>query len=272
MSDPELVAGIIAAVTIPVMAKARIGHFVEAQVLEALGVDYVDESEVLTPADEEHPIDKHAFKVPFVCGCRDLGEALRRVGTEPLEVRRPAQLQDLDGLIIPGGESTTIGKLLLEWGLLDPLRERIACGLPVWGTCAGAILLANEVRDALPGHPLLGVMDLAVRRNAFGRQAQSFETALAVPLLGGEPFPAVFIRAPRIEAVGPGVEVAARLPDGTVVAARQGALLATAFHPELSGDDRFHRLFARLITDGAAAAPGPPADLAPSPPGTWPQS
>ena len=165
----------------------------------------------------------------------------------------PAQLGGLQGLIIPGGESTTIGKLLAEWGLLQPLRERIAGGLPVWGTCAGAILLAKEVRDALPGQPLLGVMDLDVRRNAFGRQAQSFETALDVPRLGGAPFPAVFIRAPLIEAVGAGVEVLARLPQGTIVAARQGRLLATAFHPELSADDRFHRLFADLATSPGVA-------------------
>jgi pyridoxal 5'-phosphate synthase pdxT subunit len=174
--------------------------------------------------------------------------ALRRVGATAVEVRRPAQLVGLRGLVIPGGESTTIGKLLAEWGLLHPLRERIAGGLPVWGTCAGAILLAKEVRDALPGQPLLGVMDLDVRRNAFGRQAQSFETALDVPRLGGAPFPAIFIRAPLIEAVGTEVEVLARLPQGTIVAARQGRLLATAFHPELSADDRFHRLFADLAT------------------------
>jgi pyridoxal 5'-phosphate synthase pdxT subunit len=184
------------------------------------------------------------------------GAALRRVGATAVEVRRPEQLEGLQGLIIPGGESTTIGKLLAEWGLLLPLRERIAGGLPVWGTCAGAILLAKEVRDALPGQPLLGVMDLTVRRNAFGRQAQSFETALDVPRLGGAPFPAIFIRAPQIEAVGPGVEVLARLPGGltggTIVAARQGHLLATAFHPELSADDRFHRLFTTLTTPAQA--------------------
>ena len=180
--------------------------------------------------------------------------ALRRAGAAPVEVRLPEHLRGLDGLILPGGESTAIGKLLVEWGLLEPLRERIAGGLPVWGTCAGAILLATDVRDALPGQPLLRVLDVAVRRNAFGRQAQSFETALDVPRLGREPFPAVFIRAPRIEAVGEGVEVLARLPEGAVVAARQGPLLATAFHPELTGDDRFHRLFVALAAAHAAQA------------------
>ena len=169
--------------------------------------------------------------------------AVRRAGAEPVEVRLPEHLEGLVGLIIPGGESTTIGKLLREYGLLEPLRERASSGFPVWGTCAGAILLAKEVRDALPGQPVLGVMDIAVRRNAFGRQVQSFETELDVPALGAAPFPAVFIRAPKIEAAGPRAEVLARLPDGTIVAARQGHLLATAFHPELTADARFHRLF-----------------------------
>ena len=169
--------------------------------------------------------------------------ALRRAGAQPVEVRLPAQLDALDGLIIPGGESTAIGKLMAQWGLLEPLRERIAAGLPVWGTCAGAILLAREVLDALPGQPLLAVMDITVRRNAFGRQLQSFSTTLDVPAIGGPPLPAVFIRAPKIESVGGAAEVLARLADGTIVAARQGALLATSFHPELTGDARFHRLF-----------------------------
>lgn len=181
--------------------------------------------------------------------------ALRRLGVEPVEVRLPAHLEGLDGLIIPGGESTTIGKLLAEWDLFDPLRRRIAAGFPVWGTCAGAILLAKDVRDALPGQPLLGVMDIAVRRNAFGRQVQSFETDLDVPALGRGPFPAVFIRAPVIEGVGPDVEVLARLSEGTIVAARQGHLLATAFHPELTSDVRFHELFLALTRMARAPAP-----------------
>jgi 5'-phosphate synthase pdxT subunit len=173
--------------------------------------------------------------------------ALRRVGAEPVEVRLPAELEGLAGLIIPGGESTTIGKLMAEWGLLTPLGERLRGGLPVWGTCAGAIVLARDVRDALPGQPLLGVMDIAVRRNAFGRQVQSFETDLDVPALGQAPVPAVFIRAPKIESAGEGVEVLARLDDGTIVAAREGAILVTAFHPELTPDDRFHRLFVDMV-------------------------
>jgi pyridoxal 5'-phosphate synthase pdxT subunit len=177
--------------------------------------------------------------------------ALRRAGATPMEVRRPDQLAGLDGLILPGGESTTIGKLLVEWGLLAPLRERIGQGLPVWGTCAGAILLARDVRDALPGQPLLGVMDLSVRRNAFGRQVQSFTAPLPVPALGDAPFPAVFIRAPKIEAVGGDAAVLARLPDGTIAAAGQGALLATSFHPELTDDLRFHRLFLDAVAVAA---------------------
>lgn len=168
---------------------------------------------------------------------------LRRLGVETVEVRLPAQLQGLDGLIIPGGESTTIGKLATGFGLVEPLR-RFAASRATWGTCAGLIFLA---RDAGRAQPLLGLMDVTVERNAFGRQVQSFETDLAVPALGERPFPGVFIRAPLIEKVGPGVEVLARLDDGRVVAARQGHLLATAFHPELTGDERFHRLFLNMV-------------------------
>ena len=181
--------------------------------------------------------------------------ALRQAGAEPREVRLPADLEGLDGLVIPGGESTTIGKLLQEWHLLPLLRERIAQGFPVWGTCAGAILLARDVRDALPGQPLLGAMDIAVRRNAFGRQVQSFEADLSVPALGKRPFPAVFIRAPKIESVGPQVTPLAQLADGTVVAAQQGPLLATSFHPELTDDARFHRLFVDITRRAMAGTP-----------------
>ena len=170
---------------------------------------------------------------------------LEGLGVETVEVRLPGHLAGLDGLIIPGGESTTIGKLAVDFGLLEPLR-RFAARRPTWGTCAGLIFLA---RDAGRAQPLLGLMDVVVARNAFGRQVDSFEAALDVPVLGGEPFPAVFIRAPMIERVGPGVEPLARLADGQVVAARQGHLLATAFHPELSGDARFHRLFLSMVAD-----------------------
>ncbi|HID90130.1 MAG TPA: pyridoxal 5'-phosphate synthase glutaminase subunit PdxT [Anaerolineae bacterium] len=170
-------------------------------------------------------------------------QMLRRIDIEPVEVRLPAHLEGIDGLIIPGGESTAIGRMIEKWDLLEPIRTLARSGLPVWGTCAGMILMAKEVVDGVPGQPLLGLMDVTVRRNAFGRQVDSFETDLEVPVLGGGPFPAVFIRAPLIERVGEGVEVLARLEDGTVVAVRQGNLLATSFHPELTEDERFHRYF-----------------------------
>jgi 5'-phosphate synthase pdxT subunit len=175
--------------------------------------------------------------------------ALRRLGVKADEVRLPHQVEPLDGLIIPGGESTTIGKLAAEYGLLDAIRRLHAQGKPIWGTCAGMIVLAKNVRRGLlGGQPILGLMDITVDRNAFGRQVDSFEIDLEVSALGGEPFHAVFIRAPLITAVGPGVEVLARLSDGGVVAAQQGRLLATAFHPELTGDTRFHEYFLRLAT------------------------
>ena len=184
---------------------------------------------------------------------------LRQLRVETSDVRLPEHLEGLDGLIIPGGESTTIGQMAERWGLLEPIRAFAQSGRALWGTCAGMILMAKEVVDGASGQPLLGLMDIAVRRNAFGRQVDSFEADLEVPVLGkpsfgkaqdrpfgraqGKPFHAVFIRAPLIKRVGEGVEVLARLEDGTVVAVRQGNLLATAFHPELTDDDRFHRYF-----------------------------
>jgi len=171
---------------------------------------------------------------------------LARLGVQPVEVRLPEHLEGLAGLIIPGGESTTMGLLAQKWGLLEPLREFARSGRPLWGTCAGMILLAKEVVDGVPGQPILGLMDITVRRNAFGRQVDSFEDDLAVPVLGDPPFHAVFIRAPVIERVGAEVEVLATLEDGTAVAVQQGNLLATAFHPELTRDERFHRYFLKL--------------------------
>ncbi|HEY46322.1 MAG: glutamine amidotransferase [Anaerolineae bacterium SM23_ 63] len=175
--------------------------------------------------------------------------SLRPLGVETVEVRLPEQLKDLEGLIIPGGESTTIGKLATSYHLIEPLR-RFSQDRPIWGTCAGAIFLSNDTRRQ---QPLLNVMDITVERNAFGRQVDSFETELSIPALEDpdKPYRAIFIRAPIIENVGEGVEVLARLPkergDGDrIVAARQGHLLATSFHPELAGDDRFHRYFLGL--------------------------
>jgi pyridoxal 5'-phosphate synthase pdxT subunit len=173
---------------------------------------------------------------------------LRRLGVEAVQVRLPEQLDDLDGLIIPGGESTTIGKLAMDYQMIEPLRqfgERRA----IWGTCAGAIFLS---RDARRSQPLLDLMDILVERNAFGRQVESFEADLDVPVLEeiepqGGPFHAIFIRAPLIQSVQGEAKVLAALDDGRIVAAQQGHLLATAFHPELTQDDRFHRYFIRLI-------------------------
>lgn len=183
--------------------------------------------------------------------------ALAAAGADPVEVRLPAQLDGLDGLIIPGGESTAIGKLLVNWGLFDPLQQKIRDGFPVWGTCAGAILLADDVRGRLPDQSILGGMDIVAHRNAFGRQVQSFETDLDVPALGRRPVRAVFIRAPRLETSGGEVEVLATLEDGSVAAARQGPLLVTAFHPELTPDTRFHKLFVELASQQRAGSVPP---------------
>jgi len=170
---------------------------------------------------------------------------LARAGARAIQVRLPAELAALDGLVIPGGESTTIGKLLVDFELLEPLRARVRNGMPVFGTCAGAIMLARDIGGL--DQPLLGTMDIVVQRNAFGRQLQSFETDLEVFGIEGGPMRAVFIRAPAIRSVGPSVEVLARLADGTIVAARQRQLLATAFHPELADDDRLHRVFVQDV-------------------------
>lgn len=172
---------------------------------------------------------------------------LRELGAEAREVRLPADLEGLDGLIIPGGESTVMGKLMVAYDLQEPLRKLIASGVPVWGTCAGLILLARETDNALAGQPLLATMHTRVRRNAFGSQCESFETDLSVPALGEPDFPAVFIRGPSVERVDDGVEVLATLEDGTIVAVREGRLLGTAFHPEMTGDPRFHDYFLHMI-------------------------
>jgi 5'-phosphate synthase pdxT subunit len=167
--------------------------------------------------------------------------ALAAVGAEPVQVRKRGELEGLDGLVLPGGESTTVGLVAERTGLLPALRRAVGEErLPVFGTCAGLIMLARETTGG--AQPLIGGMDLVVRRNAFGRQAASFEAALEVPALGAEPVPAVFIRAPWIEEAGPGVEVLATHRDHAV-AARQGDMLVTAFHPELTGDRRLHALF-----------------------------
>jgi 5'-phosphate synthase pdxT subunit len=170
--------------------------------------------------------------------------ALAAVGADPVEVRTLADLDAVDGLIVPGGESTVIGKLAARYGLLEPLRERAAAGLPVLGTCAGMIFLAREVEG--PPQNLLGVLDVRVRRNAFGRQVASFEAEVDVKGVDGDPVSGAFIRAPWVADAGPEVEVLAEV-DGKVVAVRQGNLLATAFHPELTGEVRLHRWLVDLV-------------------------
>ena len=176
---------------------------------------------------------------------REHRRVLEDLGVAAPEVRLPGDLEGVDGLIIPGGESTTISRLLRTSHLLEPLRKLAGDGFPLWGTCAGMILLAKRLDET--GIPALEAMDIGVRRNAFGRQVDSFEADLQVAVLGDPLYRAVFIRAPIIEDVGPAVEVLARLPDGTPVAARQGRLLATAFHPELTSDNRFHRFFLEQV-------------------------
>ncbi len=171
---------------------------------------------------------------------------LQQLGVDTLPVRLPGELGRLDGLIIPGGESTSISKLLLDYNLTNEIRSLAKNGLPILGTCAGMILLADEISDQGDVESL-GVMKIRVRRNAFGRQRESFETDLSISVLGEKPFPGVFIRAPVIEQANNGVEILARLADDTSVAARQGKLLASAFHPELTDDLRFHRYFLDIV-------------------------
>jgi 5'-phosphate synthase pdxT subunit len=175
---------------------------------------------------------------------------LNSLGAETIPVRRPEELERVRGLVIPGGESSVMDKLSRLFGLAEPLSAAITSGLPVYGTCAGLIMLANTVRDAIDGQQTLGGLDIVVRRNAFGAQVDSFETDLSIPVLGEPPVHAVFIRAPVVESVGPDVSVLASLPDGRIVAVEQDNLLGSAFHPEITGDTRFHEYF---LTKVAAA-------------------
>ena len=172
--------------------------------------------------------------------------ALHRLGTEAAAVRLPGELKGVEGLIIPGGESTTISQLMADYDLMKEIAKMAGGGLPVLGTCAGMILMARRISGNTTKS--LGLLDITVTRNAFGRQVNSFETELKIPVLGKKAFPGVFIRAPKIESCADNVEVLARLADGTIVAARQGKLLASAFHPELTEDLRFHRYFLDIIT------------------------
>ncbi|TME13296.1 MAG: pyridoxal 5'-phosphate synthase glutaminase subunit PdxT [Chloroflexi bacterium] len=186
---------------------------------------------------------------------------LASIGVEPVEVRLPVDLDGISGLCLPGGESTTMRRLIDRWDLRQPLLDFAATGAPLFGTCAGMIVLSREITGG--EDPILPLLDVTVQRNAFGRQLDSFEADLTVPVLGDQPMHAVFIRAPIIDRVGPGVDVLARLDDGRVVAVRERNVVATAFHPELAGEPRFHRLIATMAAEhddpgeGAGRRPHP---------------
>ena len=172
-------------------------------------------------------------------------DALNRIGVESFEIRLPHQLDDIDGLIIPGGESTTIAQLIDIYGFRNKIKKLVASGMPVWGTCAGLIVMAKHLSDQRPVP--LGLMDIDVSRNAFGRQVQSFEKDIDVDQLEGPPFHAIFIRAPKVNKIGSGVKVLASLNDGSIVAVRQGSLMGTSFHPELTNDVRIHEMFVEIV-------------------------
>nr|WP_217485125.1 pyridoxal 5'-phosphate synthase glutaminase subunit PdxT [Plantibacter sp. MCCC 1A11337] len=174
---------------------------------------------------------------------REHAAVLTGLGADVSLIRRPSELTGIDGLVLPGGESSVMDKLARSFDLAGPLREAITAGLPVYGTCAGLILLADRILDGIAGQQSLGGLDVSVRRNAFGSQLDSFETDLSIPVLGDPPVHAVFIRAPVVEAAGPSVTPLASLPDGRMVAVEQGNLLGTSFHPEVTGDTRFHAYF-----------------------------
>ena len=187
---------------------------------------------------------------------REHVRALEASGAGATTVRRPAELELVDGLVVPGGESTTMDKLVRAFALYEPLRARIAAGMPAYGSCAGMIMLADRIADGRADQQTLGGLDITVRRNAFGRQVDSFEEDLHIHAIGGAPMRAVFIRAPWVEECGPAVEVLATVEEGPaagrVVAVRQGRLLATSFHPEMTGDHRFHELFVQMVRDACA--------------------
>lgn len=172
---------------------------------------------------------------------------LSSLGVDAVPVRRTRELDKVDGLVIPGGESSVMDKLTRAFGLAEPLKNAVAAGFPVYGTCAGLIMIADTITDGIAGQSNIGGLDIVVRRNAFGSQADSFETDLSVPVLGEDPVHAVFIRAPVVESVGQAVNVLARVADGRIVAVEQGNLLGTSFHPEITGDHRFHEYFVRKV-------------------------
>lgn len=175
---------------------------------------------------------------------REHEKILHTLGADTVQIRLPKQLEGCDGIVIPGGESTAIGKLMRQYDLMDPIRDMATSGMPLFGTCAGMIVMANRIQGGEESH--LGVMDVEVNRNSFGRQKESFETDLDIPVLGPDPFPAVFIRAPHITAVGPEVSVLCEY-EGRVVAVQQDHYLALSFHPELTGDSRIHQHFLSMV-------------------------
>jgi pyridoxal 5'-phosphate synthase pdxT subunit len=181
-------------------------------------------------------------------------DALSAIGVEGVDVRLPTDLEGVDGLILPGGESTTMRRLIDRWGLRGPILDLAASGAPLFGTCAGLVVLARRIDGG--EEPVLPLLDVTVERNAFGRQLDSFETDLRVPVLGDRPVHAVFIRAPVITELGAGVDVLSRLDDGRIVAVRERNLVATAFHPELAGETRFHRLVATMAAEHADPGEG----------------
>ena len=201
--------------------------------------------------DPSRKTDSNRPRIGVLALQGDVREHLRALvdaGAAAVAVRRPSELDDVDALVIPGGESTTMYKLAIAFDLLDPLRKRLSEGMPAFGSCAGMIMLADQVVDGIEGQVTLGGIDATVRRNAFGRQVDSFEADVPLTGVEGAPFHAVFIRAPAVEKVGAGVEVIGRA-DGRIVAVRQGAIMATAFHPELAGDQRVHALFVEIVRE-----------------------
>jgi pyridoxal 5'-phosphate synthase pdxT subunit len=206
---------------------------------------------VTVPGDAARPAHHPAVGVLALQG--DVAEhlrALRAAGARPLPVRRPGELEDLAGLVIPGGESTTMWKLAVTFDLMEPLRKRLGSGMPAFGSCAGMIMLADRLVDGAEGQETLGGIDMVVRRNAFGRQVDSFERDIRLSGIGGPDFRAVFIRAPWVEQTGDNVEtIATESRTGRIVAVRQGPVLATAFHPELTPDLRIHRLFVDMVRE-----------------------
>lgn len=186
---------------------------------------------------------------------REHSAVLRELGCEVVEIRLPSHLEGIDGLVIPGGESSVMDKLSRIFGLAAPLREAIASGLPVLGTCAGLIMVANRIEDAISGQENLGGLDVTVRRNAFGAQVDSFETSVSVEGVTGPALNVAFIRAPEVIAVGPGARVIATLEDGRVVGVAGGNIIGVAFHPEITGEDRVHRMFLDVVAQRALHQP-----------------